>query len=67
MLGGVGVVPLQREAGQRAQVIYGEEMPVESQPPGGGIGGSGSIGGLAQRPDCSRINASAPISVLSPR
>ena len=46
VLGGAGVAPLQREAGQRAQVIYAEEMPVESQPPGGGIGGSGSIGGL---------------------
>ena len=41
-------MPLEREAGQRAQVIYGEEMPVESQPPGSGIGGSGSIGSLAQ-------------------
>jgi hypothetical protein len=48
VLGGVGVAPLQREAGQRAQVIYGEEMPVESQPPGGGIGGSGNTGSLAQ-------------------
>ena len=48
VLGGVEVTPLQREAGQRAQVIHGEEMLAESQPLGGGIGGSGSIGRLAQ-------------------
>ena len=47
-LGGVEVPPLQREAGQHAQVIHGEEMLVESQPPGLRIGGPGGVGGLGQ-------------------
>jgi hypothetical protein len=32
LLGPVEVVPLEREAGQRPQVIDGEEVPFESQP-----------------------------------
>ena len=48
LLGGVEVAPLQREAGQRAQVIHGEKMLAESQPPRIRISGSGGIGGLSQ-------------------
>ena len=48
MLRGVEVAAFQREAGQRAQMVDGEEMLAESQPPRIGIGGPGRIGGLSQ-------------------
>ena len=50
MLGGVEVAALQRQAGQRTQVVHGEEMLAESQPPGLGFGGPGGVGGLGQVP-----------------
>src|SRR5690349_11033005 len=34
LLGGIQVTLFQREAGQRAPVIHGKEMPVEAQSPG---------------------------------
>jgi hypothetical protein len=45
---GVEVAAFQREAGQRAQNVAGEEVLAESQPPCIGIGGPGRIGGLSQ-------------------
>jgi len=47
VLRGVEVAAFQREAGQRAQMVDGEEMLAESQPPRTGIGGPGRVGGLS--------------------
>ena len=48
LLGGVEVSLLQRQAGQRAQVVHGEEMLVESEPPGVRLGGPGGVGGVGE-------------------
>ena len=48
LLGGVEVAPLEREPGQRAQVLDGEKVLAESPPPRLRISGCGGIGGLRQ-------------------
>jgi hypothetical protein len=54
LLGGVKVPLLQREAGQRTEVIHGDEMLAESQTPRLGLGGVGSIGETARLQPCQR-------------
>ena len=60
LLRGIEVPPLQRQAGQHAQVIHGEEMPVESQPPGVGFGGRGRLRGIGQVAGLEPASAWAP-------
>ena len=50
MLGGVEVAALQRQAGQRTQVVHGEKVLADAQPPGLGFGGRGGVGGRPQVP-----------------
>jgi len=57
---GIKIPPFQREAGQRAQVIHGEEMVAESQPPGIPLAARAASAASARRPDSSQASARAP-------
>ena len=60
MLRGIEVPALQREAGQRAQMVDGEEMLAESQPLRIGIGGPGRSAASARWPGSNQASARAP-------